>query len=376
MKFTIFSDKNYNYRKPMSDGLYKHLKDLGHDVQILYDGNFWLSKTPLWKVLCSDIYKIFQNIKSGKKLFFPRFFSMLSFKRKFLPSILNSDCLIIVDNCPNVYYKGCISRLEDLRKIYQGPIVNYDLHYLPNQGWYGMIKEKDPANFGLERFDWYLPASLVTEYSIPRSIPKIYNCVGFDIRSANLYPDQDEFLAVLDFPHKGWEKERAIQIAALEATNTKYINLTGKYTRDEIRAIYRKCNLFFTSVRESFSLPVIEVQLCGGLIVTPYNYWLPAHFLDKDIYAEGVGNLGSNFRVYDNDQKGLEEIIKKAKKCFNPAENLNNFIDEYPSYYSMNDDSIIDFCELIKSKRINKNTHNDFIKLNEFINTSDRVLIR
>ncbi len=376
MKFTIFTDRNHNYRKPMSDGLCKHLKELGHDVQILYDGNFWLSKTPLWKVFFSDTYKYFQNIKHRKKLYFPRFFSMLSFERKFLVRILDSDCLIVVDNCPNVFYNECLSRIEYLRKVYKGPIVNYDLHYLPNQGWYGMIKERDEANFGLERFDWYLPASLVTEYSVPRSIPKIYNCIGFDIQSPDLYPEQDDFLAVVDFPHKGWENERAIQIAALEATDTNYICLTGKYTRDEIRTIYRKCNLFFTSVRESFSLPVIEVQLCGGLIVTPYKDWLPAHFIDKDIYTEGIGNLGSNFRIYNNDQKQLEEIITKAKKSFNSSKNLRNFIEEYPLYYSMNDNGIVEFCELIKNKRINKDTHLEFEKFNQFISTDDRVLIR
>lgn len=373
MKFIIFADKNYNYRKPMADGLYKHLISLGHDVEILYDGNYWLSKIPLWKVLITDIFKALMNIKSKKRLYFLRFWSMVNFNRNHKNKILDADCLIVVDNCPNVYYKNCLSRLEILRKEYKGPIVNYDLHYLPNQGWYVMIKEKDSDNFGLERFDWYLPASLVTEYAIPREIPQIYNCIGFDLHSDDLKPEQDEFLAVLDFEHAGYEKERSIQIKALELTNTKYICLKGRYTRDEIRALYRKCSIFFTSVRESFSLPVIEVQLCGGIIATPYAKWLPAHFLNKSIYEKGVGTLGRNFIVYENNLETLIQSIKKCKEEFNAINNINNFRNDYPSYYSINDKSLNDFCNSVNNGFISKQKHNEFSELNKYINLNDRV---
>ncbi len=376
MKFIIFTDKNYNFRKPMSDGLAKHLKEIGHDVLVLYDGNFWLSKTPLWKILVTDIAKIFNNIKNGRKLYYTRFFNILNFKKRFYKEILNSDCIIVVDNCPNVFYCESISRLEDLRKVYKGPIVNYDLHYLPNQGWYGMIREKNIQNFGLERFDWYLPASLVTEYAIPTSIPKIYNNIGFDIQSENLYSQQDDFLAVLDFEHKGWEREREIQLTALKETNTKYICLKGKYTRDEIRAIYRKCNIFFTSVRESFSLPVLEVQHCGGLIATPYSNWLPAHFIDKNIYEKGNGSLGRNFLVYENDLETLKKMINHTKLTFNAANNILRFKEDYPFYYTINNDELNLFCKAIEKGCIHGNKHNEFASYNSMIDINDRVELR
>lgn len=360
----------------MSDGLYKHLKLLGHDVEILYDGNFWLSKTPLLKVLLSDMYKLIQNIIHRKPMYFLRFIPMLMFKHRFMNHILNADCLIVVDNCPNVYFKERISRLEDLRYIYKGPIVNYDLHYLPNQGWYGMIKENNAANFGLERFDWYLPASLVTEYAIPKAIPHIYDCIGFDLQSDDLFPEQSEFLAVLDFPHKGWEEEREVQIKALKETHTKYICLTGKYTRSEIRTIYRKCNIFFTSVRESFSMPVLEIQLCGGLIFTPYREWLPAHFLGKDIYTKGSGKLGSNFVVYENKLELLKDHILRCKSTFNSKENIHNFKREYPNYHTISDENLKVFCDRISLGQINKLTHKEFEQYNQYISVSDKVLIK
>lgn len=373
MKFVIFTDNNYNYRKPMADGLYHHLKQLGHDVTIIYEGKFWLCNFPLYKVLFSDIYKIFQNIKSRKLLHITRFWSMITFEHKYKKKIFESDCLIVVDNCPNVFYRSFISRLELIRKEYRGPIVNYDLHYLPNQGWYGMIKEKDPNNFGLERFDWYLPASLVTEFAIPKTIPQIYDCIGFDIQAEDLFSDQKEFMAVLDFAHKGRECERAVQIEALEETKTPYISLSGKYTRSEIRSIYRRCNMFFTSVRESFSLPVLEIQLCGGLIATPYKKWLPAHFIDKNIYSSGEGELGTNFYVYDNDKEKLKEIILNARCTFDSKKNIENFKREYAAYYCIDDQVLSRFCKRIEDGEITGEKHNEFQRYNEYLNTNDRV---
>lgn len=357
----------------MSDGLYQHLQKLGHEVIILYDGNYWLANIPLWKILLTDMGKFIQNLRLRKSMFFLRFWNILWFKKKYLNEILNSDCIIVVDNCPNVFYRKNISRLEELRNNYNGPIVNYDLHYLPNQGWYGMIKEKDPKNFGLERFDWYLPASLVTEFAIPRTIPQIYDCIGFDIQAEDLFPDQKEFMAVLDFVHKGRECERAVQIAALEETKTRYICLSGRYTRSEIREIYRKCNMFFTSVRESFSLPVLEIQLCGGLIATPYEKWLPAHFVNKNIYTSGEGKLGTNFCVYDNDKNKLKEIILNARRTFDSQKNLECFKKEYATYYCIDDQVLSNFCKRIENGEISGEKHKEFRQYNEYLSTIDRV---
>lgn len=368
MKFVIFTDNNYNYRKPMADGLCSQLRRMGHNV-ILYDaGNYWLSKTSILRTIVSDIYKYLTNLKEGRKLFVPKLKDICFFNLRHKKEIMESDCIIVVDNCPNVYYKDNVSRIEEIREYYDGPIVNYDLHYMPSQGWYGMIKQKNINNFGLERFDWYLPASVVTEFAVPKSLPHIYNCIGFDLRSEDLYPEQAEFLAVLDFAREGKEEERSIQIAALKATQTKYICLNGKYTRKEIRSIYRRCNLYFTSTRESFSLPVLEVQLCGGMIATPYAKWLPAHFVDKDIYSIGEGNLGSNFIVYDNCQSKLEKQIIQLKQSFNAQRNVENFKTEYPSYFEINKDELADFCLKVQNKQIHGELHKGYINLNKLLN--------
>lgn len=377
MKFVIFADKSYNYIKPVAIGLEKMLNEAGHETFLYNDGLFWLQKINPLKLLITDIYKLIQNIRhNNKNLFIYRFWNVITFyNKKRRKEISNCDCIIIVYNCPSVFYKTNIKRTEWLRKKFNKPIVNYDLHYLPNQGWYKRIKESNPTNFGLERFDWYLTGSVVTEFALPKDIPQIYSLIGFDLRFNNLYPEQKDFIALLDFPRNGYEKERELQIKALKETNTQFIELKGRYTTEEIRSIYRKTSLYFISFRESFGLPIIELQLCGSLIFTPYKEWLPAHFLNKNIYDKGNGNLGSNFVIYNQDINILKNNIYAAKSQFNANANILNFKHEYPFYYSGNINELKRFCNKISNGEINSSNHRRFEQYNQFISLTDDIIL-
>ena len=57
MKIVIFASDAYNYRKPIADGLYRNLKELGQDVCIFYDGIHWLNKMNLFKLFLTDLYR-------------------------------------------------------------------------------------------------------------------------------------------------------------------------------------------------------------------------------------------------------------------------------------------------------------------------------
>lgn len=372
MKYIILADKSYNYIKPIADGLYNSLVSNGQDALILYDGVYWLQKMNLIKVLLADIFRFFKNIKEGKNKYIYRFKALLFFGANYKKEIKSADCIIVVYNCPSAFYRNSIPRVEDIRKWYSGPIVNYDLHYMPNQGWYGSILGENKNNFGLERFDWYLPASLVTEFPLPLEIPQIYTHIGFDIKGLDLFPEQSDFIALLDFPRKGHEKERELQKRALIETNTKYIELNGRYTREEIRSIYRKSSIFFISVRESFCLPVLEVQLCGCLVFTPYKEWLPAHTLNKSIYESGVGELGRNIICYDNCLEQLKARIEWAKENINSNEIISNFKEDYPYYYGINNEALNTFCEKVEDGLITKDSHNSYAQFNKFISTTDK----
>jgi len=351
------------------------LRENGHECIIYQDGIYWLKNLSLIKVLFADIYRFFLNIKTKKKkLYIYRFWGLLFFMNKLKQKqIKECDCIIIVLNCPEAFYIDTPG-IESLRK-FEKPIVNYDLHYLPNQGWLKKIKERNKQNFALERYDWYLSASLITEYALPIDIPKIYSNIGLDIRDKDLYPEQKEFIALVDFLRPGYETEREIQIQALKETNTPYIELKGRYTTSDIRALYRKSSIYFVAFRESFGLPVIELQLCGCYIFTPYKNWLPAHFLNKSLYVAGEGDLGQNFFIYDNDLETLKSYIIKLKNNYNYNLTIERFEKDYPIYYSGNKVELDDFLNKLKNREITEISHKSYEQYNRHISLKDDVYL-
>lgn len=371
MKVVIFADKSYNYVKPISVGLHNTLLNIGVESELWDDGVYWLAKLNLVKVLFADIYRFFLNIKNNnRKLYLYRFWNLITFYNKQRRKQLREcDCIIVVLNCPACFYPGS-DRLELLRKEYNKPIINYDFHYLPNQGWWHYISQI-PNHKGLERFDWYLPIGLITEFPIPHDIPRIYNCIGMDITSSELFPEQTEFTVLLDFPRKEHTEQRARIKEVLDRMSVKWIELSGRYTTSQIRAIYRKCSLYVVSTRESFGLPIIELQLCGAKILTPYKEWVPAHYLNKSPFVVGSGDLGRNFLVYNNDEGTLCEIINKERDAIDYSQNINNFKKDYPYYNKINRIELKDFLEKISKKEINSSTHEKHLIYNKYLSLTD-----
>lgn len=375
MKFVIFADKSYNYIRPISDGLKDTLSKMGHDVEIYYDGQYWLHNLNLFKVLLADVGRFFQNLKAGaSNLYLYRFGNLLTFNTSsFRENLETCDAIIVTYNCPSAYYNDTITRIEGLREKYHKPIILYDFHYLPNQGWYKRILDRNLNNYGLERFDWYLLISIVTEFAIPKEIPEIYSLIGMDVRKSNLYPEKNnEFTVLLDFPRADKKNEREQLKMLLEKNSIHYIELSGRYTTEQIRSIYRKCNAYFPSTRESFGLPIAELQLCGCAICVPSASWLPAHYIDKDKMVIGNGHLGSNFYVF-NSESDLLNIFSKLKNI-NRYDLINNFIQEYPLYYSIDRKSLNEFINKLKSGEINYTSHLGYKKYNQYISLIDDYL--
>lgn len=376
MKFVIFADKSYSYVRPISDGLHNTLHTEGHESVVLYNGIYWLNRMNLIKVLLMDIYRAFMNLFSwNRKKYIYRLFGLLTFNSNKTKRLLRDcDCIIVVNNCPSVFYSNTLNRLEALRSKYNKPIVNYDFHYLPNQGWYKRITQ-DSNHFGLERFDWYLPVGLVTEFAIPKQIPKIYSCIGMDIKKENLFPEQKEFKALVDFERRGYEQYRSLVINTLEKLDIPYIELKGRYTTEEIRAIYRQCSIYFVCSRESFGLPIAELQLCGCCILTPYKEWCPAHFIDKSPFESGTGELGSNFYFYDNNEEILRNQLLNIKATFDANQIMARFKKEYPDYYKINLDELRMFINKLKIGDINADSHQEYKEYNKLISIEDDIVL-
>ena len=366
MKFVILADRSYNFKKPLADGLKKTLVENGHDCVVFYEALYWIYDLNLLRLFLTDIYHLFFNILNRKRdLFQYRFFEVLTFLSKKNRKIMQEcDCMICVENCPSSFIKR--PRLDFLRDTFKKPIVSYDFHFLPNQGWWKYMRNGN--HVGLEQFDWYLPVGLITEFAIPSGMPQIYDCIGLDLRCQDLYPEQDEFIVLLDFPRQGHELSRAKEKDTLEKAGIKYIELHGRYTTTEIRAIYRKVSAYFVSTRESFGLPIIELQLCGAKIFIPHKEWAPAHYLDKSPFESGVGNLGQNFVVYNNPDDLVYKLIE-LRDSFNPQLNINAFMTEYPDYYRINTSNLQKFVERLSNNTINYLSHISYAGYDELIST-------
>jgi hypothetical protein len=244
----------------------------------------------------------------------------------------------------------------------------YDLENLLTRGdWINRILNQ--GGVGLERYDWYLSVSNISEYPLPKGID-IFSVIGVDLRTSELCPNQQEFLALFDFPRQGFENERAIQIQAVEETNTSHIQLDQPMSIEEIRKIYRKTCLFFLSFRESFGLPIVELQLCGSYICTPYRHWAPSHYIKKSCFECGEGELGNNFIVYNNDKETLKKQIVRIRSAYNPGQVIQEFSKSYPHLHHGDIGELERFVGLLKQGRIHADSHRNYKIHNQQIVTS------
>lgn len=191
--------------------------------------------------------------------------------------------------------------------------------------------------------------------------------VGCNMEDDTLYPEQTEFRALIDFERPNHMQERAIQIMALEKTNTPYTVLHGRYPMAEIRKIYRQSSIYFLAHLEAFGLPIAEVQACGGLVFTPYARWAWAHYHKEDLTIRGEGPLSENFRVYNNDLETLCRMIEEAKAQFNAQKNLEVFHREDGKFLTGNQAALNAFLEALNRGEIHSQLHREHESLNKLI---------
>ena len=228
--------------------------------------------------------------------------------RRFLRRVRACDVIVVVDTIPRAFLREPLHVEALRREIPDTPIVLYDVFYLGTRGpWARWIRNGNPekwlppGGYGLERFDWYLTASVVSEAALSREPQP--SVIGLTLDDGSLRAEPKEvFTALLDFEHPPRMKERAVQVLACQETNTPFEVLNGSYTIEEIRGVYRRSSVFFLSMRESFGLPICEVQACGAYVFTPYSNWQPSHWIKADPHLR-AGALSRNFVVYNNEKE-------------------------------------------------------------------------
>ncbi len=340
------------------------LKKLNVDSDILYDGHKWLTnpnhRTPSGKVNYTNLSKKFIKEAYCKTVLIRR--------------LKKYDLMVVIINLPCSFLKDYMQNLDIVRKHLNIPIVNYDNKYLGTRGpWIDSILNGNPAHnilpgrgYGLERYDYYIMVSVVNEFPMPTTKHPC-SVIGIDLNDGSLYPEQNNrFIALVDFEQKNCLPERKIQIEALEETNTDYLVLDRQYTMDEIRSIYRKTAIYFLASRESFGLPICELQACGSYIFTPSTHWPGSHFI-KDIYLPFEENLSSNFIIYNNSKELLIDEINRIKQNYNPYAVVDNFRKNYPHYWEGDLDKLNEFINKVRDGEIHSQLHIEHKKLNDTI---------
>jgi len=298
----------------------------------------------------------------------------------FVEDLRGADLIVVVAHVPSSFSPLVFPNVEVLRARLPGiPIVNYDLVYLPVlDSWSRYVlkgertqlsdeavKVFDKGKFGLERYDWYLIGSVGSEVPMPAG-PHPYSLIGIDIDDGTLYPDQrGHFRALVDFARdRGhYPQFREVQLEALRIAGVEYEILGGSYTRDEIRAIYRRTSSFFLASSESFGLPIAELQACGSLIFAPDPYWPSAHWLDGNDGAKREPKLSPNFVVYENEPAKLAARILAASHTFSPGQVRDRFLEYQPELFRGNRAALALFLERVESAEIHSQLHREHVRI-------------
>jgi hypothetical protein len=364
MKIAVLANEKDSFVRPLAEGLARMATSCGADPEIHYDGLEILS-LPLGMRWRSPRAVASSALKAPG---YRKRFSAL------VERLRHADLIVVVAHVPGSLSRHTLGNVEALReRLPDIPIVNYDLVYLPTvEKWGAAMLRGDlsdisaeemrlisPPPFGLERYDWYLVASVVSEVAMP-SGPHPCSHIGMDIDDGTLFPDQDEALHVLvDFEQtrKDYSSYREIQLAALERSGTSFEVLEGRFTRSEIRKKYRKAGALMLAHRESFGLPIVELQACGGLIFTPKAEWAGAHWIKDDLSVAGHGEHTSNFIVYENTVDDLVAELEEAKRSFDPAQRRKTFRREHPHFFHGDREVLGDFLDRVKSGKIHSKLH-------------------
>jgi len=364
LHFSILANGGHNFNRTLAEGLARMVIACGATADIHLDG---------LDALAAPVAIDFETPRSA----FGSSLRLVRNRRIFeqlVHRVANCDVIVVVAPVPTSFARGALPNIERIReRLPKIPIVNYAHYYLPTVDKWGPamlrgvktgLTEADLRNFRrgsfrMNRYDWYLVASVESEIPLPPG-PQPYSRVGVHIDDGTLFPDQNgELCGLIDFAQTrlDYPAYRKAQIDALERTGIPYRVLEGRFTRPEIREIYRRTGVFFLAHRESFGLSIVEVQACGAYVVTPRPEWAGAHWIKKDLTVPGPGILSPNFLVYDDDVGKLTEQLEMARSTFDAQRNLRTFKEFHPHLHHGDTEAMSDFLNKVEDGTINSRSH-------------------
>ena len=364
MKVAILGNLAPGYVRPMAEGLQRMFADINITAEFFHEGHFMLARVQ------PDLRTYIRSAQQGSavKNALKHFIKEAPIFYPFLKQLRKFDVIVVVNSIVPAFLNEFF-RDEALRYwLPRTPIVLYDVFYLPTRGsWGKWLKEGNPergifqsGNWGLERYDWYLVGSVVSECPLPTG-PQPYSHIGLNFvhDSLRVEPKKD-FMALIDFEIPDHMSERAVQILACEKAKLKYVVLHGRYSMQDIRSIYRQCSMYFLAHRESFGLPICELQACGSYVFTPYANWCPSHWIKEDLAQEGPGELSPNFITYHNDMDRLISEINCIKSTYDPYQVVDTFDRYHPQLHCGNIKELERFVRMIESGEITSRSHEQY----------------
>lgn len=364
MRVEILANDRASFVKPMADGLARMVRGAGAEARVHYDGISQMMR------LQSISYSSARSLAGSVA-------RLRSNRRElsgFVEQVRDADVIVVVSHVPASFSPSMMPNVEVLRaRLPDIPVVNYDLVYLPTlDSWSRVILRDETTKlsaddisvfsrgkFGMERYDWYLMASVGTYIPLPPG-PHPYSLIGLDLDDGRLYPDQQgEFQVLVDFEQaRGhFPQFREIQMEALRLSGVKYRVLEGNYTSDEMLAVFRQSGALMLAHAESFGLPICEAQACGALIFTPDLNWTTAHWLGREYYTKREPRCSSNFVVYENDPVLLAERLRSAAREFDPQHVRQTFIETQPEMFRGDRAELSDFLSKVDSGEIHARLH-------------------
>lgn len=293
----------------------------------------------------------YSKVKSNYNFFAWRAYQLMHYiqDRIFMRKLKTFDVVIIVETSPKCYLSDTYDFIKLKKELGNTPLLYHGVYYLGLAPT--MISYLGEGGHHQENiFDWHLSVSEVTEV---RSKPNgKWNQIGLNLQSTGLAPiPKKELLAVIDFYRDGYEEARNEQIKALKAVGIPYIELSGDYTINEIREIYKKTTFYFLQFPESFGVPIAECLSCGAYVFTPDTSWGMAWRQDEEVEVHGPGKLADCFVVYDG-QENLQEKLLQYKAEYDlektPEKVFQIFTENYPDYYYGNKSQMDQFLKKLK----------------------------
>ncbi len=342
-KVAIITKPKNSSPKVLAICLNHFLKDNGYNADLFF-------KIEVFKRLLS-----YYDVKNKYNILSWRLYQAIHYisDRWFLKKLKTYDAIIIAETSPRIYFKDIynISLLKE--KLGDIPIVYHGVYFLGNAPtMVEMLAEN--GQYSSKIFDWHLSVSEVTEIRQKPTPP--WSTIGMYLKSTGLKPrPKKELFALVDFEREGHEETRKIQIETLEALDIPYVALSGSFSIEEIRELYKKATFYFIQFAESFGVPIAECLSCGSYIFTPDSSWGMAWRLDENPQIHGPGTLADCFVVYE-DQKDLTKKLENLQANYDleetPKKVFNIFHENYPHYYDGNVTILKDFMDRVASKTL------------------------